>query len=85
MVEDTPWKFDNYSAGQKNSVSIETEGSLSCTQKPDTRPYPDLDESIHPIHTIPIWSVLILLPSALFLWDFETKIAYTNFVSTQYL
>jgi hypothetical protein len=61
---------------------METEGSLPCSQKPSTGPYPEPDESspYRPSYFCQIHFNIILqrlgLPSGLFPSGFPTKILY---------
>jgi hypothetical protein len=62
---------------------MEPEGSLPCSQKPSTGPYPEPDES-RPYHPVFLRSILILsthlrlgLPSGLFPSGFPTNILYS--------
>jgi hypothetical protein len=48
MVQDIIWKADSHSACQKYPFFMESEGSLPCSQKPDTGPYPKPAESSSP-------------------------------------
>jgi hypothetical protein len=49
MVQNIIWKTDYQSAYQKYpAFFMEPEGSLSCSQKPATRPYPEPAESSSP-------------------------------------
>jgi hypothetical protein len=60
---------------------MEPEGSLPCSQKPSTGPYPDPDKS-SPSHPISLRSILtptylcLCLPSGLFHSGFPTNILY---------
>jgi len=46
MVKDIIWKVDCHSACQKMfCFFMEHEGSLPCSQKPSSGPYPEPDES----------------------------------------
>jgi hypothetical protein len=48
MVQDIIQKADGHSACQKNPFFTEPEGSLPCSQKPATGPYPEPAESSSP-------------------------------------
>jgi hypothetical protein len=49
MVQDSLWKADSHSACQQPAFFIEPDGSLSCSQKPATGPYPSQPNSVCPI------------------------------------
>jgi hypothetical protein len=49
MVQNIIWKADCHSAYQKNpAFFMENDGSLPCSQKPATGPYPEPAESSFP-------------------------------------
>jgi hypothetical protein len=48
MVQDNLWKYDSYTACQKIAFFMEPQGSLPCSQKPATEPYPEPVESSSP-------------------------------------
>jgi hypothetical protein len=78
-------KADNCSADQPNALHwTENEGSLPCSQDPDTGPYPRKDKSSYTLSFIPIKSISILfshlrfgLPSDLFLQVHLLKLLFT--------
>jgi len=53
MVQDIIWKADWHSACQKKSrFLMESEGSLSCSQKSTIGPYPQPHQSSPYLHTL---------------------------------
>jgi hypothetical protein len=52
-MEQSPfWDANSDSASQENTPFMEPEGSLPQSQKPETGPYPELDESRPQNYTI---------------------------------
>jgi hypothetical protein len=86
MVQDIIWKADCHSACQKISCFLmEPEGSVLCSHKPATGPYPEPDES-----SLPHWSYLpkvhltVILPptSRSSQWSLPFGPPYQNPVNT---
>jgi hypothetical protein len=52
VIQGLSWKVDNYSSVRKLTIFMESKGSLSCSQKPTTGPYPDFVQCSPSLHTL---------------------------------